>query len=69
VSTDPCDACGTEVKIAGGIADFWSFAEDTTGGMSLELADGSDFFLCFDCIERLPDDRAVTREDVEALAE
>ncbi|MFC5367938.1 DUF7561 family protein [Salinirubrum litoreum] len=67
MSTDPCDACGTEVKIAGGIADFWSFSDETTGGMSLELADGSDHFLCFDCIERLPDDREVTQDDVSAL--
>ncbi|KPN32254.1 hypothetical protein SY89_03022 [Halolamina pelagica] len=36
--------------------------------MDLELADGSEFFLCFDCIERLPDDRDATPEDVAALA-
>ena len=31
--------------------------------------DGSEHFLCFDCIARLPDDRDVTAADVEALSE
>jgi hypothetical protein len=64
-----CDGCGDRVRIAGGIGDFWSFSNDgPSGGMDLELADGSEFFLCFDCIERLPDDHDATAADVEALA-
>ena len=62
-----CDGCGTKVKIAGGIGDFWSFDFTPTGGMILELADGSEHFLCYDCIERLPEDRVVRAEDVGAL--
>lgn len=37
--------------------------------MTLELADGSEFFLCFDCIENLPDDTEPTESDVESLRE
>jgi hypothetical protein len=69
MSTDPCDGCGREVTIAGGIANLWSFDNETTGGVTLELADGTEHFLCFDCIERLPDDRDVTAADVAALSE
>jgi hypothetical protein len=67
MTTESCDACGKQVRVAGGIGDFWSFTAEPSGGMTLELADGSDFFLCFDCIERLPDDREVTAEDVRNL--
>ncbi|MFB6123276.1 MAG: hypothetical protein ABEJ78_07435 [Haloferacaceae archaeon] len=69
MSTDPCDGCGREVTIAGGIGNLWSFDAETTGGVALELADGTEHFLCFDCIERLPDDREVTAADVAALSE
>ncbi|MFB6146068.1 MAG: hypothetical protein ABEJ08_00085 [Halobacteriaceae archaeon] len=62
-----CDACGTEVRIAGGIAELWTGSHTTTGGMTLELADGTEHFLCFDCIEELPDEP--TADDVEALGE
>jgi hypothetical protein len=64
---EPCDACGRSVQIAGGIANFWSFSGDKTEGLALELADGTDWFLCYDCIEKLPDDRDVTAADVEGL--
>ena len=62
-----CDGCGDTVKIAGGIANLWTLESDRTEGLTLELADGSEFFLCYDCIDRLPDDEAVTAEDVAAL--
>lgn len=62
-----CDGCGKRVRIAGGIGDFWSFENASSGGIELELVDGSQHFLCFDCIERLPDDRDVTADDVAAL--
>jgi len=66
MTTDPCDGCGRPVKIAGGIANLWSFDGDRTGGVTLEFdADGSEHFLCFDCIEALPEDP--TAADVEAL--
>lgn len=67
MASQPCDACGEEVRIAGGIGSFWSSDRDPTGGMTLELADGSEHFLCHDCIARLPDDREVTAADVRAL--
>jgi hypothetical protein len=66
---EPCDGCGRRVKIAGGIANFWSFSGDKTDGLTLELVDGSEFFLCYDCIERLPDDVEATAEHVDALPE
>lgn len=69
MTTDPCDGCGREVRIAGGIGDMWSSDQSATGGMTLELADGTEHFLCSDCIERLPDDREVRAEDVAALEE
>jgi len=64
---EPCDGCGRDVKIAGGIANLWTFRGDRTGGITLELTDGSEHFLCYDCIEKLPDDREPTAEDVADL--
>jgi len=69
MTRDPCDGCGAPVKIGGGIADLWTFGQQSTDGLTLELVDGSEHFLCQDCIDRLPDDRAVTAEDVAALSE
>lgn len=63
----PCDGCGERVSIAGGIANLWSFDGDSTDGLTLELADGSEHFLCHDCMARLPDDREPTAEDVADL--
>jgi hypothetical protein len=68
MTTEPCDACGRKVRIGGGIGDFWTFETGSSGGMSLELADESEHFLCFDCIDRLPEDREPTREDVDELS-
>ena len=67
MASEPCEVCGTEVRIAGGIGDLWSFAFESTQGLTLELVDGSEFFLCFDCMERLPGDDEPTGEDVEHL--
>ena len=64
---DPCDACGREVPVAGGIANIWTRKSVETEGLALELADGSEHFLCFACIEELPDDREPTAEDVATL--
>jgi hypothetical protein len=67
MATESCDGCGETVKIGGGIANLWIFDHEPTGGMTLELVDGSEHFLCHDCIDRLPDDREVVAEDVDAL--
>lgn len=67
MTTDPCDGCGREVRIAGGIANLWTMEGDSTGGLTLELVDGSEHFLCFSCIEKLPEEP--TAADVEALGE
>lgn len=67
MTTQPCDGCGEDVRIAGGIGDFWSQAGGSTGGVTLELADGSEHFLCFDCVEQLPESRDVTATDIERL--
>lgn len=69
MTRDPCDGCGTPVKIGGGIATLWTFDQQSTEGLTLELADGSEHFLCQDCLDRLPDDREVTAEDVTALSD
>ena len=65
MASEPCDGCGRSVRIAGGIADIWLPDPEPTGGLTLELADGTEHFLCFDCIDRLPDDP--TAADVAAL--
>lgn len=62
-----CDVCGRDVPVAGGIANFWTLDHTETGGLTLELTDDSEFFLCFSCIEQLPDDP--TAADVAALSE
>lgn len=67
MAKEPCDGCGEPLKIGGGIANLWIFDHQPTEGMTLELADGSEHFLCYDCIDRLPDDREVVAADVEAL--
>lgn len=64
---DTCNACGRSVTVAGGIAGIWSLDPDRTGGLFLTLADDSEHFLCFDCVEELPDEP--TAGDVEALRE
>lgn len=54
---DRCDGCEKEVTIAGGIANFWTMDATETGGLELTFdADGSEHFLCFECIDRLPDE-------------
>ena len=66
MSRDPCHGCGERVRIAGGIAAIWSDIPDHTGGMTLECSDGTEAFLCFSCLERLPADP--TETDIERLA-
>jgi len=56
MTTDPCDACGEDVAIGGGIAGIWSSEPEGTGGMTLAFDDGSEYFLCFACIEGLPEE-------------
>jgi hypothetical protein len=56
VASEPCDACGEAVSIGGGIAGIWSSDPEGTGGMTLEFDDGSEYFLCFPCIDALPDE-------------
>lgn len=65
MASEPCDACGADVPIGGGISGFWSSEPQRTGGMTLELTDGTEHFLCFACIERLPDDPSAA--DVRSL--
>jgi len=67
MAKQPCDGCGQSVNIGGGIANIWTLENKQTEGMTLELADGTEHFLCYDCMDRLPDDRNVTAEDVAAL--
>ncbi|MDR5672663.1 Uncharacterized protein AArcCO_0100 [Halalkaliarchaeum sp. AArc-CO] len=67
MATKRCDVCGDDVRIGGGIADLWNFEFSSTQGMTLELTDDTEHFLCFDCMERLPGDREPTNADIDAL--
>lgn len=62
-----CEGCGREVRVAGGIGDLWTFDDADTGGLTLEFEDGTEYFLCFDCLAALPE--APTAADVEAIEE
>ncbi len=66
MASEPCESCGDDVPIGGGIAAIWSMEPQGTGGMTLELEDGTEHFLCFECISRLPDEP--TAEDVADVA-
>ena len=63
MATETCDACGGDVRIAGGISGIWSTTHEGTGGMTLEFEDGSERFVCFDCIETLPAEPTATDVD------
>lgn len=65
MAVQSCDGCEREVRIAGGIADLWTLEPGPTGGLTLELGDGSLHFLCFSCLDALPEDP--TADDVGAL--
>lgn len=65
MASDACDACGADVPIGGGIAGLWSTDHESTGGLTLAFDDGSEFFLCFDCLAALPDDP--DRDDLDEL--
>ena len=56
MSSEPCDACEKEIPIGGGISGMWSSDPRVTAGMTLEFDDGAEFFLCFDCIDALPEE-------------
>lgn len=67
MTTRSCDGCCDDVTIAGGIAGIWTTEKEATGGLTLELVDGTEHFLCYACIDRLPDDKEVTGSDVADL--
>jgi hypothetical protein len=56
MASEPCDACGDDVPIGGGISGFWSSNPESTGGMTLAFDDGSEYFLCFECLSTLPEE-------------
>ena len=56
MASEPCDACEEDVPIGGGISGMWSSDPEGTGGMTLEFPDDREFFLCFDCIDELPEE-------------
>jgi hypothetical protein len=53
MAKQPCDGCGQSVNIGGGIANIWTLESNQTEGMTLELADGTEHFLCYDCIDSM----------------
>lgn len=65
MTTEPCEACGQSVHIAGGVANLWELDAGHGGGMTLELEDGTERFLCFECVEALPEE--TTRADIDSL--
>lgn len=56
MSRNRCEACGAGIAIGGGIAGIWSDSPERTSGMTLQFDDTREFFLCFECIESLPQD-------------
>lgn len=67
MSGNRCDGCGNDVPVAGGIANLWRAEQTNTGGLTLEFPDGSEHFLCYHCINALPDNPTAT--DVDALTD
>jgi hypothetical protein len=67
MSRESCDGCGKNVTIGSALVNLWIFDQQSTDGIVLELADGTEHLLCHDCIDALPDDREVTAEDVATL--
>ena len=67
MASQSCDGCDEQVSVAGGVANLWTLEKDATGGIELELIDGTETFLCYDCIERLPDDEEITADHVARL--
>lgn len=65
MAVESCDGCGKRIRVAGGIADFWSFGDHGATGLTLDLEDGSTHLLCYPCIDALPDHP--TRADVAAI--
>lgn len=65
MATETCESCGRSVPVGGGVANLWTLERDETGGVTVELADDTEHFLCFACTRRLPDDP--TTADVEAI--
>lgn len=65
MSKESCEACGRAVTIAGGVANLWDLDAGHGGGMTLELDDGTERFLCFECLDTLPE--SATTADVDAL--
>ncbi len=67
MASETCDGCGRDVNIGGGRGHIWAFDDTGLEGMTLELESGREVFLCFSCIEALPEEPTV--EDIEALPE
>lgn len=65
MGSERCDACKRSVSIGGGIAGIWNVDPTPTDGMTISFDEGDEYFLCFDCLEDLPED--ATRADVVAL--
>lgn len=65
MAVEHCDGCGARIRIAGGFENLWRFDGDESGGLLLELTDGSEHLLCYRCIGRLPDDPSAA--EVEEL--
>lgn len=62
-----CEGCSRDVRIGGGMANLWTLEGGTTAGMTVELDDGTEYFLCFECVEALPNEP--TNSDVDQLPE
>lgn len=67
MSKQSCDGCSRRVYIGGGRGNLWRFDTASPEGITLELSDGSEHFLCFECVESLPEEP--TADEVAALPE
>ncbi|MFW6448045.1 MAG: DUF7561 family protein [Halobacteriota archaeon] len=51
-----CDGCDRRITVTGGRENVWVLDGRPPRGLQLELPDGTEHLLCFECITRLPDD-------------
>ena len=65
MASETCDGCQRDVRIGGGGENLWTLEGNNTGGMTIELEDGEEYFLCFECLEELPE--TPTSADIQAL--
>lgn len=63
MSKRTCDGCGRRVRIGGNRGNLWQFDTASPEGITLELTDGTEHFLCFACVDALPEEPTAAAVD------